>query len=96
MPDTKSENDGPALSLSANVVALVRGRVTGRSSVVVAKDRVDIDIDAEAEAEAEEVVVEGRKTLKGEDHELPWRQRDRGIVAAIADELLADGVEVVG
>lgn len=38
-PEAKSENAGPALSLSAKVVGRTRGLVVGRSSVVVANAR---------------------------------------------------------
>ena len=72
-PETKSENEGPALSLSAKVVARTRGLVVGRSSVVVAKVREYVEV----------VVVLGRKTLKGEDQGWPLRQRCRGTAAAM-------------
>jgi hypothetical protein len=90
-PPTKSENEGPAFSLSAKRVARTRGLLVGDSTmvgsgVVVANDRGRVG----------EYDV-GRKTRNGEGDERPLRQRYLDAEAAmigIADLELLGGVVV--
>src|SRR5436305_2493417 len=77
LPPTKSENEGPAFSLSANRVARTRGLLVGDSPMVGS------DV---AEAKDRETAGEydvGRKTRNGEGDERPLRQRYLDVDAAM-------------
>lgn len=66
LPETNSSKAGPVLSLSLKVVVRMAGRVVGTSSTAVAKCLRFLGCDCWAC---------GRKTVNGDDHCVPCRQR---------------------
>jgi hypothetical protein len=92
LPPTKSEKDGPALSLSVNLVGRTRGLWVGDSVAegsvsVVAKERDGPDV----------IAIGGKKILNGDGDDKPYRQHDlESLLAMTPDFLVAKEIEMVG
>jgi hypothetical protein len=83
LPPTKSEKDGPALSLSVNLVGRTRGLWVGDSVAegsvsVVAKERDGPDV----------IAIGGKKILNGDGDDKPYRQHDLESLLAMTPDLL--------